>query len=141
MNALDHPALPVVDQLFLERLGEESGGEESLRKMFVTDFIDSLPGFLDGLRSALTTGDLPGTLAAIADFKLTSQAVGADRLGGLLLDLEAELHVEAREADAVVLPRLAAAFMRPIKQCSLQTTQRLQGPYLSPCSNGLSTAL
>lgn len=132
MNALDHAALPVVDQLFLERLGEESGGEESLRELFVTDFIDNLPGFLDGLRSALTTGDLAGSLVAIAGFKLTCQAVGAQRLGGLLLDLESELHVEARESDAVVLPRLAAIFLRPIRQCSLQTTQRLQGPYRSP---------
>lgn len=141
MNAPSQASLPVVDQLFLDRLGEEAGGEESLRKMFVADFIDSLPGLFDRLRSALTTGDLAGSLAAIARLKLTSQAVGADRLGGLLLDLEAELHVEAREADAVVLPRLAAAFLRPIQQCSVQTTQRLQGPYLSPCSHGLSTAL
>jgi hypothetical protein len=132
VNALDHAALPVVDQPFLDRLGEESGGMGSLRRMFVADFIDSLPALLDRLRSGLTTGDLAGSLAAIASLRLTSQTVGAARLGGLLLDLESELHTEAREADAVVLPRLAATFLRPIQQCSLQTTQRLQGPYLRP---------
>ncbi|MEQ7740049.1 hypothetical protein, partial [Escherichia coli] len=79
MKALGQASLPVVDQLFLDRLGEESCGEESLRKMFVADFIDSLPGLFDGLRSALTTGDLTGSLAAIAGLKLTSQAVGAER--------------------------------------------------------------
>lgn len=132
MNALDHAALPVVDQPFLDRLGAESGGEESLRRMFVADFIGTLPDRLDRLRSALTTGDLAGSLDAISGLKLTSQAVGAARLGGMLLDLESELHREIRGADAVVLPRLAAAYLRPIQQCSLQTTQRLQGPFLRP---------
>jgi histidine phosphotransfer protein HptB len=79
------------------------------------------------LRLALTTGDLEGSMDAVLSLKTSSQMVGAERLAGLALDLENEIRAEARHADmTVALPRLAATFLRPITQCSRQTTHRLQ---------------
>ncbi|MFP5313123.1 MAG: Hpt domain-containing protein [Actinomycetes bacterium] len=118
---------PLVDQSVLDRLRDELEEEDGYGRVFVGNFIGFLPERLGRLRLALTTGDLEGSMDAVLSLKTSSQMVGAERLAGLALDLETEIRAEARHADlAVALPRLAAEFLRPITQCSRQTTHRLQ---------------
>ncbi|HSU47176.1 MAG TPA: Hpt domain-containing protein [Arthrobacter sp.] len=127
MNTSDDAPKPLVDQSVLDRLRDELDDEEGYSRVFVGNFIEYLPQRLNRLRLALTTGDLAGSMDAVLSLKTSSQMVGAERLAGLALDLENEIRAEARHADmTVALPRLAATFLRPITQCSRQTTHRLQ---------------
>lgn len=127
MNTSDDAPKPLVDQSVLDRLRDELDDEEGYSRVFVGNFIEYLPQRLNRLRLALTTGDLEGSMDAVLSLKTSSQMVGAERLAGLALDLENEIRAEARHADmTVALPRLAATFLRPITQCSRQTTHRLQ---------------
>lgn len=133
MGAADDVSRPLVDQSVLDRLREELEEDEGYCKMFVTDFLQCLPQRITRLRLALTTGDLEGSVDAVLSLKTASQMVGAERLAGLASDLEREIRSKAREADvAVVLPGLAADFLRPINLCGRQTTHRLQ----AQCSPG-----
>ena len=133
MSAADDAPRPLVDQSVLDRLREELEEDEGYCKVFVGNFIEYLPHRIGRLRLALTTGDLEGSVDAVLSLKTSSQMVGAERLAGLAMDLEGELRNEARHSDvAVVLPQLAAAFLRPINLCSRQTMHRLQ----SQCSPG-----
>lgn len=127
MGSADDVSGPLVDQAVLDRLREELEDDEGYFRMFVADFIQCLPQRISRLRLALTTGDLDGSMDAVLSLKTSSQMVGAERLAGLAIELESEIRTKARESDvAVVLPRLAATFLRPISQCSRQTTHRLQ---------------
>lgn len=127
MSTSDDAPRPLVDQSVLDRLREEFEEEEGYSRVFVGNFIEYLPQRLARLRLALTTGDLDGSMDAVLSLKTSSQMVGAERLAGLALELENEIRAEARHADmTVALPRLAAAYLRPITQCSRQTTHRLQ---------------
>ena len=127
MNTSDDAPKPLVDQSVLDRLRDELDDEEGYSRVFVGNFIEYLPQRLNRLRLALTTGDLAGSMDAVLSLKTSSQMVGAERLAGLALDLENEIRAEARHADmTMALPRLAATFLRPITQCSRQTTHRLQ---------------
>lgn len=133
MSAADDAPRPLVDQSVLDRLREELEEDEGYCKVFVGNFIEYLPHRIGRLRLALTTGDLEGSVDAVLSLKTSSQMVGAERLAGLAMDLEGELRSEAGHSDvAVVLPQLAAAFLRPITLCSRQTMHRLQ----SQCSPG-----
>jgi hypothetical protein len=127
MSASDDAPRPLVDQSVLDRLREELEEDELYCKVFVGNFIECLPDRIGRLRLALTTGDLEGSVDAILSLKTSSQMVGAERLAGLAMELEGEIRTEARAADAaVVLPRLAATFLRPINVCSRMTMHRLQ---------------
>ncbi|HEX7201325.1 Hpt domain-containing protein [Arthrobacter sp. Cr_A7] len=127
MGASDDASRPLVDQSVLNRLREELEEDEGYSMVFVGNFIECLPQRIGRLRLALTTGDLEGAVDAVLSLKTSSQMVGAERLAGLATDLEGEIRTEAREAEAaVVLPRLAATFLRPINQCSRLTMHRLQ---------------
>lgn len=127
MSTSDDAPRPLVDQSVLDRLREELEEEEGYSRVFVGNFIEYLPQRLARLRLALTTGDLDGSLDAVLSLKTSSQMVGAERLAALALELENEIRAEAGHADmTVALPRLAAAYLRPITQCSRQTTHRLQ---------------
>ncbi|WP_411375654.1 Hpt domain-containing protein [Arthrobacter sp. MPF02] len=135
MGASNDAPPPLVDQSVLDRLREELEEDEGYCKVFVGNFIECLPQRIGRLRLALTTGDLEGSVDAVLSLKTSSQMVGAERLAGLALDLEGEIRIEAHQADiAVVLPQLAAMYLRPIKQCSRQTMHRLQ----AQCSPGAS---
>jgi len=126
---------PLVDQSVLNRLREELEEDEGYCRVFVGNFIDYLPHRIGRLRLALTTGDLDGSVDAVLSLKTASQMVGAERLAGLAVALEGQIRTEAHDADAaVVLPRLAASFLRQINQCSRQTMNRLQ----DQCSAGAS---
>ena len=127
MSSSEDAPRPLVDQAVLDRLREELEEEEGYCKVFVGNFIDCLPNRIGRLRLALTTGDLDGSVDAVLSLKTSSQMVGAERLAGLAMDLEGEIRTEARQADVtVVLPLLAATFLRPISLCSRQTLHRLQ---------------
>ncbi|GAB5077927.1 Hpt domain-containing protein [Arthrobacter sp. AD-310] len=135
MSTSDDAPRPLVDQSVLDRLREELEEDEGYCKVFVGNFIECLPQRIGRLRLALTTGDLEGSVDAVLSLKTSSQMVGAERLASLAMDLEGEIRTEVPEADvAVVLPRLAAAFLRPINQCSRQTMHRLQ----AQCAPGAS---
>lgn len=135
MSTSDDAPRPLVDQSVLDRLREELEEDEGYCKVFVGNFIECLPQRIGRLRLALTTGDLEGSVDAVLSLKTSSQMVGAERLASLATDLEGEIRTEVPEADvAVVLPRLAAAFLRPINQCSRQTMHRLQ----AQCAPGAS---
>ena len=123
----DDAGRPLVDQSVLDRLREELDDDEGYCTVFVGNFIQLLPLRIGRLRLALTTGDLDGAVDAVLSLKTSSQMVGAERLAGLAMDLENEMRDEAaRREAAVALPRLAAAFLKPINQCSRQTLHRLQ---------------
>lgn len=135
MTASDDAPRPLVDPSVLDRLREELAEDEGYCKVFVGNFLECLPQRIGKLRLALTTGDLEGSVDAVLSLKTSSQMVGAERLASLAMDLEGEIRTEVREADvAVVLPRLAATFLRPINQCSRQTMHRLQ----AQCAPGAS---
>jgi histidine phosphotransfer protein HptB len=134
MSTSDDAPKPLVDQSVLDRLREELEEEEGYTLVFVGNFIEFLPQRLGKLRLALTTGDLDGSMDAVLSLKTSSQMVGAERLAGLALELENEIRAQARHADmSVALPRLAATYLRPITQCSRQTTHRLQAQ-CCPCA-------
>lgn len=127
MSAATDASRPLVDQSVLDRLREELEEDDGYCKVFVGNFIEYLPHRIGRLRLALTTGDLEGSVDAVLSLKTSSQMVGAERLAGMALDLEKSLREEDSSADpADVLPRLAAAHLRRIKQCSKQTTYALQ---------------
>ncbi|WP_258805012.1 Hpt domain-containing protein [Pseudarthrobacter sp. NS4] len=127
MSASDGAPRPLVDKSVLDRLREELEEDEGYCKVFVGNFINCLTDRIARLRLALTTGDLEGSVDAVLSLKTSSQMVGAERLAGLAMELEGEIRTGAREeAAAVVLPRLAATFLRPINQCGRQTMHRLQ---------------
>lgn len=135
MSPSEDAPRPLVDQSVLDRLREELEDDEGYCRVFVGNFIECLPQRIGRLRLALTTGDLEGSVDAVLSLKTSSQMVGAERLASLAMDLEGEIRTEVPEADvAVVLPRLAAAFLRPINQCSRQTMHRLQ----AQCASGAS---
>ena len=127
MTQSDDAGRPLVDQSVLDRLREELDEDEGYCTVFVGNFIDYLPRRIGRLRLALTTGDLDGAVDAILSLKTSSQMVGAERLAGLALDLESAIRSDSAHGDvAVELPRLAAAYLKPISQCSRQTLHRLQ---------------
>jgi HPt (histidine-containing phosphotransfer) domain-containing protein len=127
MTQSDDAGRPLVDQSVLDRLREELDEDEGYCTVFVGNFIDYLPRRIGRLRLALTTGDLEGAVDAVLSLKTSSQMVGAERLAGLALDLESAIRSDSWRSDvAVVLPRLAAAYLKPIDQCSKQTLHRLQ---------------
>ena len=127
MTQSDDAGRPLVDQSVLDRLREELDEDEGYCTVFVGNFIDYLPRRIGRLRLALTTGDLDGAVDAILSLKTSSQMVGAERLAGLALDLESAIRSDSAHCDvAVELPRLAAAYLKPINQCSRQTLHRLQ---------------
>ncbi|TLM84094.1 Hpt domain-containing protein [Pseudarthrobacter sp. NamE5] len=133
MSAADHAPRPLVDQSVLNRLREELEEDEGYCRLFVGNFIEYLPHRIGRLRLALTTGDLEGAVDAVLSLKTSSQMVGAERLASLAMDLEGEIRTGSGRANVtVVLPQLAAEFLRPIHQCSRQTMHRLQ----SQCSSG-----
>lgn len=135
MSAADDAPRPLVDQSVLDRLREELEEDEGYCRVFVGNFIEFLPQRIGRLRLALTTGDLEGSVDAVLSLKTASQMVGAERLACLATELEGEIRTEASKADvAVLLPRLAVAFLRPINHCSRQTTHRLQ----AQCASGAS---
>jgi len=127
MTQSDDAGRPLVDQSVLDRLREELDEDEGYCTVFVGNFIDYLPYRIGRLRLALTTGDLDGAVDAILSLKTSSQMVGAERLAGLALDLESAIRSDSAHSDvAVFLPRLAAAYLKTINQCSRQTLHRLQ---------------
>ncbi len=120
-------ARPLLDPSVLDRLRDDLEDDEGIWKVFVQNFIAQLPARIEKLRLTLTTGDLKGAIDAVLSLKTSSQMVGAERLAGMALDLEKSLREEDSSADpADVLPHLAAAHLRRIKQCSKQTTYALQ---------------
>ena len=101
--------------------------DDGVWKIFVRDFIEYLPHRNERLRLSLTTGDLAGAVDAVLSLKTSSQMIGAERLASLAVDLERSIRADTLEADpALALPRLAAARLMRIKQCSWQTIHRLQ---------------
>jgi HPt (histidine-containing phosphotransfer) domain-containing protein len=127
MTQSDDAGRPLVDQSVLDRLREELDEDEGYCTVFVGNFIDYLPRRIGRLRLALTTGDLDGAVDAVLSLKTSSQMVGAERLAGLALDLESAIRGDSSHNDvAEALPRLAAAYLKPINQCSKQTLHRLQ---------------
>ncbi|MGX1162237.1 Hpt domain-containing protein [Arthrobacter sp. SLBN-100] len=135
MAPSDDAGRPLVDQAVLNRLRDELGEDGGYCKVFVGNFIEYLPHRIGRLQLALTTGDLDGSVDAVLSLKTSSQMVGAERLARLAMALEGEIRTEAYDADvAVVLPRLAGSYLRPIYQCSQQTMHRLQ----AQCSSGAS---
>ncbi|WP_458781343.1 Hpt domain-containing protein [Arthrobacter sp. D3-16] len=118
---------PLLNPAVLERLREELEGDEGVWRIFVQNFIGHLPERLERLRQALTTGDFRGSMDAVLSLKTSSQMVGAERLADMAIDLEWALRNDTRDTDAAVaLPRLAAGYLRRIKQCGRQTTYLLQ---------------
>jgi histidine phosphotransfer protein HptB len=136
MTPSDDADRPLVDQSVLDRLRAELEEDEGYCSVFVGNFIDYLPHRIGHLKLALTTGDLDGSVDAVLSLKTSSQMVGAERLAGLAGALEGAIRTEGLDADAavVVLPKLAASFLRPISRCSRQTMNRLQ----AQCSPGAS---
>lgn len=127
MAPSDDAGRPLVDPSVLERLRAELEDDEGYRSVFVGNFIDCLPARIAKLRLALTTGDLDGALDAVLSLKTSSQMVGAERLAGLAMDLERSIRDDSpRSEPSVVLPRLAASYLRPINQCGRQTIHRLE---------------
>lgn len=129
---------PLVDLAVLDQLSKElDDNHEGYTRIFVANFIDCLPHRVERLRLALTTGDWEAAVDAAMSLKTSSQMVGAERLAALVLDLETEVRGEAaRFQAAVALPRLAAAFLRPIKGCGYQTASSLK----SKCSPQVGVA-
>jgi HPt (histidine-containing phosphotransfer) domain-containing protein len=117
----------LLDSSVLLRLREELDGDEGVWKVFIQNFVAHLPSRTEKLRLALTTGDSAGAMVAVLSLKTSSQMVGAQRLSGLMLELEYLLRVECSDRDpAVALPRLAAGRLVPIKQCAQQTRYFLE---------------
>lgn len=127
MASSDDAGRPLVDPSVIDRLRAELEDDEGYSSVFVSNFIDCLPARIAKLRLALTTGDLDGALDAVLSLKTSSQMVGAERLAGLAMDLERSIREDPpRSEPSVVLPRLAANYLRPINQCSRQTIHRLE---------------
>lgn len=119
-------AARLVDRSVLDRLGKElDDGGEGYMKTFVANFITCLPGRIERLRLALTTGDLEAAVDAVLSLKTSSQMVGAERLALLVMDLEAEMRGGASRSDTMALPKLAAAFLSPIALCGSKTVHIL----------------
>ncbi|MFJ6346460.1 Hpt domain-containing protein [Pseudarthrobacter oxydans] len=117
---------PLVDRSVLDRLGRELDDDgEGYTRIFVANFITCLPGRIERLRLALTTGDLEAAINAVLSLKTSSQMVGAERLAALAVDLETGVRGGAARSDAMTLPKLAAAFLRPIDRCGSQTVHIL----------------
>lgn len=126
----DDTPRPLVDQSVLDRLREELAEDGGYTRVFVGNFIGYLPHRMNRLRLALTTGDLEGAVDAILSLKTSSQMVGAERLAEMSLDLECEIRNGVRKADvAVVLPQLAATYLRAIDHCGQQTVHRLEAQW------------
>jgi HPt (histidine-containing phosphotransfer) domain-containing protein len=102
--------------------------DDGVWKIFVRNFIEYLPHRNERLRLTLTTGDLAGALDAVLSLKTSSQMVGAARLASLAVDLERSIRAGTLDEanPAVTLPRLAAAHLMRIKQCSRQTIHGLK---------------
>jgi hypothetical protein len=117
---------PLLDRSVLDRLGKElddDGG--GYTRIFVANFIICLPGRIDRLRLALTTGDLEAAVDAVLSLKTSSQMVGAERLAVLAMALETEVRCGASRSDMMTMPNLAASFLRPIDRCGSQTVHIL----------------
>lgn len=122
--AADSP--PLVDRSVLDRLGRELDDDgEGYTSIFVANFITCLPGRIERLRLALTTGDLEAAVDAVLSLKTSSQMVGAERLAALAMEVDTEVRGKASRADVMTLPELAAAFLRPIDRCGSQTVHIL----------------
>jgi HPt (histidine-containing phosphotransfer) domain-containing protein len=121
----DYPQ-PLMDPSVLWMLRTELD-DDGIWQVFLRDFIEYLPHRNERLRLTLTTGDLAGALDAVLSLKTSSQMVGAERLAYLALELERSIRADTHETDpATALPRLAAAHLTRIEQCSRQTIHRLQ---------------
>jgi HPt (histidine-containing phosphotransfer) domain-containing protein len=117
----------LLDPVVLAKLRAELDDDEGVWKVFVQNFIAYLPERIERLRQTLTTGDRKGALDAVLSLKTSGQMVGAERLAWLAMNLEQAIRNDTRDSDpGVALPRLAAAHLRRITQCSRQTTYLLQ---------------
>jgi HPt (histidine-containing phosphotransfer) domain-containing protein len=116
-----------VDHAVLDRLHRDLDGSDGAWRLFVQNFVNALPGRIERLRVALTTGDLPGSVDAVRSLKTASQMVGAERLADLALLLELDQRHRTRNADAQeVLPRIAVDHLRRIKERAGQTSYALE---------------
>jgi HPt (histidine-containing phosphotransfer) domain-containing protein len=123
----DGGSAPLLDRSVLHRLREELDDDEGVWKVFIQNFVTHLPSRTEKLRLALTTGDSAGAMVAVLSLKTSSQMVGAQRLAGLVLELEQQLRVECLDRDpAIALPRLAAGRLAHIKHCAQQTRYFLE---------------
>jgi len=93
----DDDRAPLLDSSVLLRLREELDGDEGVWKVFIQNFVNHLPARTEKLRLALTTGDSAGAMVAVLSLKTSSQMVGAERLAGLVLELEHLLRVECSD--------------------------------------------
>jgi HPt (histidine-containing phosphotransfer) domain-containing protein len=120
MRDVNQIVRPLVDESFVQRT------RFKLTTVFVDQFVESLPGRLGRLRLALTTGDRDGALEVIATLRSSGHAVGAEQLAVLLEDLEHELRAQTAEANsAVVLSKLAAAYLPALHHCGHKTVDKL----------------
>ncbi|MBT2248097.1 Hpt domain-containing protein [Arthrobacter sp. BHU FT2] len=115
----------MVDPSVLERLRTELEDCAGYTQVFVANYVRCLPGRVERLRVALTTGDWAGSFDAVLSLKTTSQMVGAELLASLALELEAELRSAASADPAVALPQIATRFLGPLNRCSTRTIRSL----------------
>lgn len=127
MSRQEGSSLPLLDSSVLEKLRDELEVDEGVWKVFIQNFLALLPTRLEKLRLALTTGDAVGARDAVLSLKTSSQMVGADCLASLALELEQLIRAAARDGEPdMVLPRLAATHLVPIRRCAEQTTYPLE---------------
>ncbi|WP_221028852.1 Hpt domain-containing protein [Actomonas aquatica] len=106
------PDLPIIDQEAIENLrmlGDEEG-DDSFLKEVIEIFVTDTPVRLTELRTSLAAGDQTTFTRAAHSIKGSSSNVGAQRLGAMAKDLEAD----SREHLNGLAPRieeLNAAFL------------------------------
>lgn len=127
---VDLHGVPVVDADVLFRLRVEFDVGGGIWTVFVQDFLARLPGRVEWLRRALTSGDALGARDALVVLRTSCQMVGAVRLAEFAVELEQSVRVQGRAVDAtVVLPRLAALQLSRIRR-GAQLTEVLLTSYL-----------
>lgn len=127
MSQENSASVPLLDIAVLTRLTAESKAGHGIWRVYVRNFLAEAPLILKNLRTALTSGDIRGSLDSLLGLRTAGQLVGALRLTALTLNLEADVRGAADSRDpGGALPALAVLHLQRILRCAQKTFHKLE---------------
>jgi len=103
---------PVIDQAAIDRLLEMTGGDPEFLRELITTYLEDGASQLDAMREAIAQSDAEALVRPAHSLKSNSASMGADHLGMLCRDLEADARAGRLAGAAERVAEASAEFDR-----------------------------